>query len=140
MASSDPSRVARGGAARLREAGIQVDVDVERDAALELNAPFFNAAFSPRPWVTLKLALSADGGIADRERRAALDHRPGVAARGPSPARERGRDRGRHRDCARRRSVAHGARRAAAARYAEAGRVRLDAAHAAVVAADANRS
>lgn len=65
MASSDPSRVARGGAARLRAAGIAVDSDVEREAALELNAPFFNAVVSSRPWVTLKLALSADGGIAD---------------------------------------------------------------------------
>jgi diaminohydroxyphosphoribosylaminopyrimidine deaminase/5-amino-6-(5-phosphoribosylamino)uracil reductase len=64
-ATSDPSRVARGGAARLRQAGIQVDIGVERDAALELNAPFFNAVVSPRPWVTLKLALSADGAIAD---------------------------------------------------------------------------
>jgi diaminohydroxyphosphoribosylaminopyrimidine deaminase/5-amino-6-(5-phosphoribosylamino)uracil reductase len=42
-----------------------VDIGVERDAALELNAPFFNAHGSDRPWVTLKLALSADGGIAD---------------------------------------------------------------------------
>jgi diaminohydroxyphosphoribosylaminopyrimidine deaminase/5-amino-6-(5-phosphoribosylamino)uracil reductase len=65
MASPDPSRVARGGAARLRGAGIQVDGDIERTAALELNAAFFNAVSSPRPWVTLKLALSADGGIAD---------------------------------------------------------------------------
>jgi diaminohydroxyphosphoribosylaminopyrimidine deaminase/5-amino-6-(5-phosphoribosylamino)uracil reductase len=65
MASADPSRVARGGAARLRAAGVAVDGDVERDAALELNAPFFNAVLASRPWVTLKLALSADGGIAD---------------------------------------------------------------------------
>ena len=47
-------------------AGIEVDVGVERDAALELNAPFFFVQRAPsRPWVTLKLALSADGGVAD---------------------------------------------------------------------------
>ena len=37
----------------------------ERDAAIELNAPFFHAQTSNRPWVTLKLALSADDRIAD---------------------------------------------------------------------------
>jgi diaminohydroxyphosphoribosylaminopyrimidine deaminase/5-amino-6-(5-phosphoribosylamino)uracil reductase len=65
MASPDPSRVARGGAVRLRMAGIEVDDGIDRDSALELNAAFFNAVSSPRPWMTLKLALSADGGIAD---------------------------------------------------------------------------
>jgi diaminohydroxyphosphoribosylaminopyrimidine deaminase/5-amino-6-(5-phosphoribosylamino)uracil reductase len=65
MAVPDPSRVARGGSARLRAAGIHAESGVEREAALELNAPFFNAVSSTRPWVTLKLALSADGGIAD---------------------------------------------------------------------------
>jgi diaminohydroxyphosphoribosylaminopyrimidine deaminase/5-amino-6-(5-phosphoribosylamino)uracil reductase len=65
IAAPDPSRVARGGAARLRAAGIRVDIGVERDAALELNAPFFNAIATPRPWVTLKLALSVDDGMAD---------------------------------------------------------------------------
>src|SRR5262245_5187250 len=65
IAVRDPSDIARGGVERLRSAGIVVDVGVERDAALELNAPFFNAHGSDRPWITLKLALSADGGIAD---------------------------------------------------------------------------
>jgi len=64
IAVRDPSRAARGGAGKLRAAGIQVDEDVARDAALELNASFFNAACSSRPWVTLKLALSKDGAIA----------------------------------------------------------------------------
>lgn len=65
VAVADPSRTARGGTARLRRAGITVDEGVEREAALELNAPFFNAICTHRPWVTLKLALSADGGLAD---------------------------------------------------------------------------
>jgi diaminohydroxyphosphoribosylaminopyrimidine deaminase/5-amino-6-(5-phosphoribosylamino)uracil reductase len=65
IAVRDPSRTARGGAARLREAGVQVDVGVEQQAALELNAPFFNAIANPRPWITLKLALSLDDAVAD---------------------------------------------------------------------------
>ena len=66
VAVRDPSAIARGGAERLIAEAIRVDVGVERDRALELNAPFFNAhAESDRPWVTLKLAISADGAIAD---------------------------------------------------------------------------
>jgi len=61
----DPSPIARGGIERMQSAGIHVDVGVERAAALELNAPFFHAHCSDRPWVTLKLALSADGLVAD---------------------------------------------------------------------------
>jgi diaminohydroxyphosphoribosylaminopyrimidine deaminase/5-amino-6-(5-phosphoribosylamino)uracil reductase len=65
VAVSDPSTIARGGTQRLRDAGVTVDLGLLRDDALELNAPFFNAHASDRPWVTLKLAVSADGGIAD---------------------------------------------------------------------------
>ncbi|HEX3866210.1 MAG TPA: bifunctional diaminohydroxyphosphoribosylaminopyrimidine deaminase/5-amino-6-(5-phosphoribosylamino)uracil reductase RibD, partial [Gemmatimonadaceae bacterium] len=65
IAALDPSDVARGGADALRAAGIRVDVGPAQSAALELNAPFYNAHASDRPWVTLKLALSADGAIAD---------------------------------------------------------------------------
>ncbi|HEY4132495.1 MAG TPA: bifunctional diaminohydroxyphosphoribosylaminopyrimidine deaminase/5-amino-6-(5-phosphoribosylamino)uracil reductase RibD [Gemmatimonadaceae bacterium] len=65
IAAADPSAIARDGAARLREVGIQVDIGVEANAARELNAAFFNATCSSRPWVTLKLAMSADGAIAD---------------------------------------------------------------------------
>jgi len=61
----DPSPVARGGVETLRAAGVSVDVGVEREHALELNAPFFNAHASDRPWVMLKLGVSADGAIAD---------------------------------------------------------------------------
>ena len=64
-AVSDPSAVARGGGEKLRAAGIRVDFGPERDAALELNAPFFNAQASDLPWVTVKFALSEDGGVAD---------------------------------------------------------------------------
>jgi len=62
----DPSVVAGGGADRLLQAGIRVDIGVERDAACEINAPFFHhAGGTERPWVTLKLAISADGAMAD---------------------------------------------------------------------------
>jgi diaminohydroxyphosphoribosylaminopyrimidine deaminase/5-amino-6-(5-phosphoribosylamino)uracil reductase len=67
-ATRDPSTVAAGGAERLRAAGIDVTFDVEALAARELNAPFFHAIVSDRPWVTLKLAVSIDGAIADATR------------------------------------------------------------------------
>ena len=67
-ASADPSPVARGGADRLREAGIEVSLGVEEAAARELNASFFHALSSDRPFVQLKLALSLDGALADRSR------------------------------------------------------------------------
>ena len=65
VAVRDPSLLARGGIEKLCAAGVRVDLGVEREAALELNAPFFSAHARNRPWVTLKLAVSADGGIAD---------------------------------------------------------------------------
>jgi diaminohydroxyphosphoribosylaminopyrimidine deaminase/5-amino-6-(5-phosphoribosylamino)uracil reductase len=69
VAVRDPSLIARGGIEALQAAGIRVDVGIERIAALELNAAFFNAHASDRPWVVLKLAVSADGAIADASRR-----------------------------------------------------------------------
>lgn len=67
VAVRDPSPEAGGGIEKLRHAGIQVDMasSAERDAAIELNAPFFHAQTSTRPWVVLKLAMSADDRIAD---------------------------------------------------------------------------
>jgi len=67
-ATRDPSPTAGGGAERLRAAGVDVTFDVEGRAARELNAPFFHSFASDRPWVTLKLALSIDGAIADASR------------------------------------------------------------------------
>lgn len=68
IAVRDPSAIASGGAEKLRDAGIDVSIGVERAAALELNAPFFNAHASDRPWVTLKLAVSHEGAIATADR------------------------------------------------------------------------
>jgi diaminohydroxyphosphoribosylaminopyrimidine deaminase/5-amino-6-(5-phosphoribosylamino)uracil reductase len=69
IATEDPHRIAAGGAEKLRAHGIDVTIGVERDAARELNAPFFHALASDRPWVALKLALSLDGALADHTRR-----------------------------------------------------------------------
>ena len=51
----------------LRAAGVQVDVGVCEAACRELIAPFASAMLRKRPRVTLKLALTLDGRIADRE-------------------------------------------------------------------------
>jgi diaminohydroxyphosphoribosylaminopyrimidine deaminase/5-amino-6-(5-phosphoribosylamino)uracil reductase len=64
----DPNPVSRGGAERLRAAGITVETGVGESEARELNAAFFHAPASDRPWVTLKLALSLDGAISGAER------------------------------------------------------------------------
>ena len=66
-ACADPSS-AQGGANRLREAGVEVLVGVEEAPARELNAPFFHALRSDRPFVQLKLAMSLDGALADHSR------------------------------------------------------------------------
>jgi diaminohydroxyphosphoribosylaminopyrimidine deaminase/5-amino-6-(5-phosphoribosylamino)uracil reductase len=65
-ATEDPNPAAAGGATRLRDAGVEVDIGIEGDAARELNAPFFNR--TDRPWIILKLATSLDGAIADASR------------------------------------------------------------------------
>ena len=61
----DPNPTAAGGAIRLAAAGIEVGFGVEEADAVELNAAFFHGVTSTRPFVTLKLATSIDGAIAD---------------------------------------------------------------------------
>jgi diaminohydroxyphosphoribosylaminopyrimidine deaminase/5-amino-6-(5-phosphoribosylamino)uracil reductase len=63
----DP-RTAGSGMARLTAAGIQVQVGVEAERALELNSWFVVQRLSSRPSVTLKWAASLDGKIATRRR------------------------------------------------------------------------
>jgi diaminohydroxyphosphoribosylaminopyrimidine deaminase/5-amino-6-(5-phosphoribosylamino)uracil reductase len=65
IAAEDPNPVAAGGAAKLRAAGIEVETGVLAEEARELNAAFFNSFTATRPWVTLKLAVSRDGAVAD---------------------------------------------------------------------------
>ncbi|HMN08660.1 MAG TPA: bifunctional diaminohydroxyphosphoribosylaminopyrimidine deaminase/5-amino-6-(5-phosphoribosylamino)uracil reductase RibD [Gemmatimonadaceae bacterium] len=69
VAVRDPHPVAAGGVELLRARGVTVDVGTCEAEARELNAPFLHAVTSPRPWVTLKLAISVDGAIADHTRR-----------------------------------------------------------------------
>ena len=61
----DPNPLAAGGALRLEASGIDVAFGIEEAEATELNAAFFHALTSTRPFVTLKLATSIDGAIAD---------------------------------------------------------------------------
>ena len=68
IAAADPNPEAAGGAEKLSRAGIAVEIGLEAAAAGELNAPFFHAFASDRPWIILKLATSLDGGIANASR------------------------------------------------------------------------
>ena len=65
VAVEDPDRRVDGrGIARLREAGITVDVGVLKKEAADLNRGFFLRTGSERPLVTLKIAQSLDGRTA----------------------------------------------------------------------------
>ena len=65
VACGDPfPRVAGAGIARLRGAGIAVDVGLMQDAARELNRGFLSRIERGRPWLRLKLAMSLDGRTA----------------------------------------------------------------------------
>jgi diaminohydroxyphosphoribosylaminopyrimidine deaminase/5-amino-6-(5-phosphoribosylamino)uracil reductase len=67
VAHEDPNpKVAGRGIARLREAGVQVDIGLMAEAASEDNAGFLLRIESGRPLVALKLASSLDGQIATR--------------------------------------------------------------------------
>ena len=64
-AAIDPNPAVLGrGLERLRRAGIEVSVGVEREAALRLNEPFACHATTGRPLVVSKIAMSLDGRIA----------------------------------------------------------------------------
>ncbi len=65
----DPNPIVNGsGIARLKEAGIEVTVGVLEKEAKELIAPFAKFITQRIPFVTLKLAMSADGKIATKTR------------------------------------------------------------------------
>jgi diaminohydroxyphosphoribosylaminopyrimidine deaminase / 5-amino-6-(5-phosphoribosylamino)uracil reductase len=66
IATPDSTALAGGGARHLADYGVEIEFGVEQAGALELNAPFFFAATgADRPWVTLKLGLSADDRMND---------------------------------------------------------------------------
>lgn len=66
-AIEDPNpRVAGRGLEYLRAHGVDVSVGVCRHEAARLNAPFFTSMITGRPFVTMKIATSADGRVAAR--------------------------------------------------------------------------
>ena len=67
-AAADPNPIMRGGADKLRAAGIDVSDGVDAQSARDQNPAFFHRFGSDRPFVTLKLALSLDGAMADAGR------------------------------------------------------------------------
>ncbi|HEY4186169.1 MAG TPA: bifunctional diaminohydroxyphosphoribosylaminopyrimidine deaminase/5-amino-6-(5-phosphoribosylamino)uracil reductase RibD [Polyangia bacterium] len=66
----DPNPLVDGqGIARLRRGGVQVDVGCLEDECRDLNRAFFTWVSQKRPLVTLKVAATWDGFIADRRER-----------------------------------------------------------------------
>jgi diaminohydroxyphosphoribosylaminopyrimidine deaminase/5-amino-6-(5-phosphoribosylamino)uracil reductase len=63
-AMADPNPGAANGAARLRAAGIPVDIGLMSDEAGELNIGFVSRMTRGRPWVRMKVAASLDGRTA----------------------------------------------------------------------------
>ena len=63
-AMADPNAEAAGGAARIRAAGISVDMGVLEGPARELNVGFVSRVTRGTPWVRLKAAASLDGRTA----------------------------------------------------------------------------
>lgn len=61
FAQADPNPVAQGGAALLREAGVEVEEGLLRDEARALNRVWTFAVEHGRPFVTWKLATTLDG-------------------------------------------------------------------------------
>ena len=62
---ADPDPLAAGGASVLREAGLEVSGGVRAIEAARLNEAFIWDRLGRGPWVSLKLALSLDGRIAE---------------------------------------------------------------------------
>ncbi|NNJ25567.1 bifunctional diaminohydroxyphosphoribosylaminopyrimidine deaminase/5-amino-6-(5-phosphoribosylamino)uracil reductase RibD [Alienimonas chondri] len=67
IGTEDPApHVAGGGIARLRAAGIDVQVGVLQQECRSLAAPFFKWLAVRRPWITAKWAMTLDGKTASR--------------------------------------------------------------------------
>ncbi len=63
-AVADPTPQMQGGAAKLREAGVQVEAGLLAAEARELNVGFFSRFERQTPWVRVKLGASLDGRTA----------------------------------------------------------------------------
>jgi diaminohydroxyphosphoribosylaminopyrimidine deaminase/5-amino-6-(5-phosphoribosylamino)uracil reductase len=57
-------RVDGGGLAKLRSAGVQVELGLQSSVAAELNAPYFKRVSTGLPYVTAKWAMTLDGKTA----------------------------------------------------------------------------
>ncbi|MDQ3931995.1 MAG: bifunctional diaminohydroxyphosphoribosylaminopyrimidine deaminase/5-amino-6-(5-phosphoribosylamino)uracil reductase RibD [Actinomycetota bacterium] len=66
-ALDDPNGRARGGAERLRAAGVEVSGGLLADEACHQNEAFVHVHRTGRPFVTLKLAQTLDGRVAARD-------------------------------------------------------------------------
>jgi diaminohydroxyphosphoribosylaminopyrimidine deaminase / 5-amino-6-(5-phosphoribosylamino)uracil reductase len=66
-AASDPNPLASGGGEILKSKGIWVESGVLSDQARELNLPFFTSISKKRPFIILKMAMTMDGHIAQRD-------------------------------------------------------------------------
>jgi diaminohydroxyphosphoribosylaminopyrimidine deaminase/5-amino-6-(5-phosphoribosylamino)uracil reductase len=64
IAAADPHEAARGGAEKLRAAGIEVVTGVLEAEARRLNEVFFYAVAAKRPFVILKAGMTLDGKLA----------------------------------------------------------------------------
>ncbi len=64
FAQPDPHAVASGGAQRLRDAGIDIESEVESDESRALNREWSTAVSRGRPFVTWKVASTLDGRVA----------------------------------------------------------------------------
>ncbi|MEZ4653459.1 MAG: dihydrofolate reductase family protein [Candidatus Eisenbacteria bacterium] len=66
VATLDPNPSVRGrGVARLRKAGIEVEIGPGAREALALNLPYFQRHLYERAWIELKEAITLDGRVAD---------------------------------------------------------------------------
>jgi diaminohydroxyphosphoribosylaminopyrimidine deaminase/5-amino-6-(5-phosphoribosylamino)uracil reductase len=67
VAMADPfAKVAGQGLATLREHGVQVDVGLCEEQAMQLNEPYLKRLSTNRPWIIAKWAQTLDGYIAAR--------------------------------------------------------------------------
>jgi diaminohydroxyphosphoribosylaminopyrimidine deaminase/5-amino-6-(5-phosphoribosylamino)uracil reductase len=66
IARADPNPLASGGAAALREAGINVRFTGASTPAIDLGAPFAKRVTTGLPWVIAKWAQTIDGKVATR--------------------------------------------------------------------------
>ena len=66
--ATDPNPAMQGGGELLRAAGVPVTGGLEAQRAMDQNPAFFHRFVSDRPLVTLKLARTIDGAIADARR------------------------------------------------------------------------